>query len=377
MIWSVCTCYPSSTTRGKNILFTATYIMPSIPALQRELIRRFRDNSYARTMLTTRGKLDTNRAALYQTSKRLYTQKQENTGKKLHLHLCLDVSRSMDNSSRAKESELYTSWLGAKAVRETFKGIATTHIYWYTDHVKYATDAILEHMKQEGIDADAYKYQDFINAYIRTDYDLVRYNFTDHGLVYQCHHRIDYPRKDGEKNEDYQKRIEHESRIYRAGLRRQFTGILASEAPDPNPDMRSSGNNNETFALARVFQECSKYPSDRHIVFLFSDGGFEGVHFDNERNYTTDLHHTIPTGVRLNGQRMPNITTEQIPEYVKESCRGKDITFIPVGICTDTPEHIFGYGTHYGAEDGPRDTPMDQQFLEAVLGYTKGLKIFR
>lgn len=316
-------------------------------SLQKQLVRRLKDNAFMRVRPSTRGSLDTYRASFYRTSKRIYQEKAEGFAKKVRIHMALDMSGSMS------DSQLQSGWEAMRCVRDTFRSVAETDIYFWDDCVYHCTEDILESIRRRP--AWDNHIQTFLEKELQGPYkrivsnegtkvDLLKGMSSIKQMLYRQRGEGVYwygPAYDGYTDEELIEKT-------RVVLGTKTTELACRK-------VRKYGSTDDIVALTEIFSQCASAPTERHIIFFFTDGS---------PNYDSGKGESIH-----NGLRTPCV--EDRRKWIRRNCtaQGRDVTFIPIGIDHNV-QNTYGTGTSFSSKHGT------EGFLRAMLKHLQYLPIF-
>lgn len=328
----------------------------SLLSLQKQLVRKLKDNSFARTRPSTRGALDTYRASFYRTSKRLYTEKAEGFAKHVRIHMALDMSCSMEID------QLRAGWEAMKTVRDTFKHVADTEIYFWDNLVYHCTDEIIDAIRQ------CPSWDNRIEHFLKDELQYVwqrSVSTTQQAFESRSGPRPFFQNMTLAERMLYMGESDvHELLWYGPAYKDlsnqeiiQRSAVLSKTHPKDLQVLSKNrwGGTDDIVALTKIFSQCAALPSERHIIFFFTDG--------EPNSDATGL------GRIHNGLRTPIV--EDRVKWIRKNCatRGRDITFIPIGIDTDVAK-TYATGTTFSSRDGA------EGFLRAMLKHLQYLPIF-
>ena len=317
----------------------------SLLPLQKQLVRRLKDNAFARVRPSTRGALDTYRASFHRTTKKIYQEKAEGFAKRVRIHMALDMSGSMNGK------QLQSGWEAMKCVRDTFKDVAETEIYFWDDSVYHCTDAIIDAIRQN--DTWNKDINSFLTSQLQEKYQRL---VTSKEYMF---HTMSFVQKmlylDGDVRRTYwygpaMHDVSDETILQRTA---HLTGIPLSNLVVY--ECKQYGSTDDIVALTKIFSQCAALPTERHIVFFFTDGSP-----NPDATRSGHIH---------NGLRTPVVADRK--KWIRKNCasQNRDVTFIPIGIDHDVT-NTYGTGTTFRSRDGA------EGFLRAMLKHLQYLPIF-
>jgi len=323
----------------------------SLLSLQKQLVRRLKDNAFARVRPSTRGALDTYRASFHRTSKRIYQEKAEGFAKRVRIHMALDMSGSMNGR------QLQAGWDAMKCVRDTFKNVADTEIYFWDDCVYHCTEDIIDAIRQKQDWNQNIEY--FLSTRLqRVDKRMV----TTKSIAYVAElytKGMNLVQKMLYSNDDIRKSFWYGPAM--DGVPdEQILAHTARQSGVKTDDLKiietgHYGSTDDIVALTKIFSQCAAAPTERHIIFFFTDGSP-----NSQATLEGDIH---------NGLRTPIVADRK--KWIQKNCtsQGRDVTFIPIGIDHDVTG-TYGTGTKFSSSGGM------EAFLRAMLKHLQYLPIF-